>query len=155
MKALIFLPKLVKLFGYTFLLTFITSGCFLNNEKENSEQLVVQIRSHKKTNRGTPLYVVVKETSMADFLIDDYHQIATQSFWKEESEKNLFKKVLIPGKIERLKVDLSSEDKSIGLYFIFTNPGECWKYFIDKPKSKNVKILLGDHEYEAINVYEH
>lgn len=116
--------------------------------------MVVQVRSSKHTNRGTPIYLVIKETSMADFLIDDYHQIATQSFWKEEHPHQLIKKVLVPGKTTRLTVDIANQEKSLGLYFIFTSPGDCWKYFVDHPRSKTVKVLLGENEYEAINVYD-
>jgi len=134
-----------------FLLPFFITGCFQTREDQS---MTVQIRSSKKTNRGTPLYVIVKETTMADFLIDDYHEIATQSFWKEEDESKLLKKVLVPGKTDKLTVPLPGKEKAVGLYFIFTSPGECWKFIVDDPDSKKVKVLLGEDQYEAINVYQ-
>lgn len=134
---------------FLFPLLFLSS-CF---QTRGEDEMTVQVRTTRSTNRGTPLYIVIKETSMANFLIEDYHHIATQSFWKEEDPTNLTKKILVPGKTNKFNLPIPN-NKSVGIYFIFTNPGECWKYFIDQPQSKNVKILLGKDEYEAINVYE-
>lgn len=131
------------------LLPFLLAGCL---QTKKSEEVTVQIRTTKGTNRGTPLYVVVKETTMSDFLMDDYHQIAAQSFWKEDEDNYLLKKMVVPGRTDKFLIE-TSDGKSLGLYFIFTNPGACWKYFIDKPDSKKVKVLLGKDEYEAVNVY--
>jgi len=130
---------------------FCLTGCF---QTKSTDSMTVLIRSTKHTNRGTPLYIVIKETSMADFLLDDYHKITTQSFWKEDDKDYLTKKVLVPGKTDKIKLDIPSNDKSVGIYFIFTNPGECWKYIVDQPQMKNVKILLGKDQYDAINVYQ-
>lgn len=136
---------------YLWLLPLVLTGCFQTRD-ENS--LTVQVRSTRKTNHGTPLYVVIKETSMTEFLVDDYHEIVAQSFWKEGEGAPLVKKVLVPGKTDKFDLSVPSKDKSIGLYFIFTNPGECWKYFVDRPQSKKVKVLLGNDQYEAVNVYQ-
>ena len=86
--------------------------------------------------------------------MDDYHEIASQSFWKEASEHQLLKKVLIPGKTIKIDLPIAQKEKQIGLYFIFTNPGESWKCIIDNPQSKKVKILLGENQCEAINIYQ-
>ncbi len=131
------------------LFPFLLAGCF---QVQKGEDVTVQIRTTNATNRGTPLYVVVKETTMSDFLMDDYHQIATQSFWKEDEDNYLLKKMVVPGRTDKFLIE-ATDNNSLGIYFIFTNPGECWKYFIDKPASKKVKVLLGKDEYEAINVY--
>ena len=63
------------------LLMVCLTGCF---QAQKTEEITLQIRTKKTTNHGTPLYVVVKETTMAEHLMTEYHQIATQSFWKEE-----------------------------------------------------------------------
>jgi hypothetical protein len=133
-------------------LPFIFGGCM--KPSGSTEKMTVHIRSCKNTNRGTPLYVIIKETTMVDFLIDDYNHIAAQSFWKEDNHGKLVKKILFPGKTDQIEVDIPNNDKSVGLYFIFTKPGECWKYYVDNPQSKKVKVLLGSDAYEAINVYE-
>lgn len=129
----------------------IVTGCF---EAKKGEEVTFLIRTTPATNHGTPLYVVVKETTMAEFLTQDYHEIANQSFWKEENPSHLIKKVLIPGTTSKIKLDPPKGDKSLGVYFLFTNPGECWKYILDKPQSENVKILLGEEEYKAVNVFK-
>lgn len=115
--------------------------------------MTFQIRTTSSTNQGTPLYVVIKETKMVNFLVEDYNKIATQSFWKDEDPSKLIKKVLVPGKTHKIKLKPSDPNQSVGIYFLFTNPGESWKYIIDQPKSQKVKVLLGKDEYEAINVF--
>lgn len=132
------------------LLTSLT-GCF---EARNGEEVTFLIKTTKTTNHGTPLYVVVKETNMAQFLTQDYHEIAAQSFWKEDDKTSLVKKVLVPGTTNKITLPFPGKDKSLGLYFLFTDPGECWKYILNDPKAERVKILLGEREYKAINVFE-
>ncbi|MCB1116779.1 MAG: hypothetical protein KDK71_09950 [Chlamydiia bacterium] len=137
--------------GICLLLFALVTSCTAQKQEET---LTIQIRTTKSTNRGTPLYMIVKEATMAEYLLDDYHEIATQSFWKESEEKHLVKKVIIPGKTNKIVIDVPKKEGSMGLYFIFSNPGECWKYMIDQPQSKRVKVLLGEDQYEAINVYD-
>jgi predicted component of type VI protein secretion system len=132
------------------LLAFLTS-CF---EAKKDDEVTFLIKTTKSTNQGTPLYVVIKETNMAQFLTQDYHQIAAQSFWKEEDETSLVKKVLVPGTTNKITLQAPGKDKSLGVYFLFTSPGECWKYILNKPKAEKVKILLGDREYKSVNVFE-
>jgi predicted component of type VI protein secretion system len=127
------------------------TGCF---ETKKSEEMTLFVRTKKATNNGTPLYVVIKETNMAKFLTQDYQEIASQSFWKEEEAANVVKKVLIPGTTNKITLPVPAKDKSLGIYFLFTKPGECWKYIISKPKAEKIKILLGEQEYEAVNVFE-
>lgn len=135
-----------------FLLLFLFLASCATQTKD--ETLTIQIRTTKTTNRGTPLYMIVKETTMAEYLLDDYHELATQSFWKESEEKQVTKKVIVPGRTNKMIIDVPNKEGLMGLYFIFSSPGECWKYIIDKPQSKKVKVLLGEDQYEAINVYD-
>lgn len=127
------------------------ASCFY---QKNTDEVTFLIKTTKNTNQGTPLYVVLKETNMAQFLIQDYHEIAAQSFWKEEDIPGGAKMVLIPGSTHQVSLPTPGKDKSIGVYFLFTNPGESWKYILDKPKAEKVKILLGEREYQSVNVFE-
>ncbi len=127
------------------------AGCF---QTKNENEVTFLIKTTKDTNQGTPLYVVLKETNMAEFLTQDYHEIAAQSFWKEEDAAGAVKMVLVPGSTNKIILPAPGKDKSVGVYFLFTNPGESWKYILDKPKAEKVKILLGEREYESVNVFE-
>lgn len=140
MKCLL---KVVLLLGLT--------GCF---ETRSQDEITFLIRTTKSTNKGTPLYVVLKETNTAQFLMQDYHEIAAQSFWKECDTSNLVKKVLVPNSTNKITLPAPDKDKSIGVYFLFTNPGESWKYILNKPKAEKVKILLGENEYKSVNIFE-
>jgi type VI secretion system VasD/TssJ family lipoprotein len=132
-------------------ISLLLSGCL---QTKKNEGITFLIRTTKTTNKGTPLYVLLKETSMAQFLTQDYHEIAAQTSWKEGDESNLVKKVLVPGTTNKITLPLPGKDKSVGVYFLFTNPGESWKYILDKPKAEKVKILLGEREYKSVNVFE-
>lgn len=127
------------------------AGCL---PTKNEDEVTFLIKTGKTTNQGTPLYVVIKETNMAQFLTQDYHQIAAQSFWKEEDTTTLVKKVLVPGTTSKISLPPPGKDKSLGVYFLFTQPGESWKYILNKPKAEKVKILLGEKEYKSVNVFE-
>lgn len=133
-----------------FFVTLLTS-CM---QEKKDDEVTFLIKTTKATNQGTPLYVVVKETNMAEFLTQDYHEIAAQSFWKEEESTAVIKKVLVPGSTNKISLPSPGKEKSIGVYFLFTNPGECWKYILNKPKAEKVKILLGEREYKSVNVFE-
>lgn len=134
-------------------LLILLGGCF-GFEAKKDDEITFLIRTKKTTNEGTPLYVVLQETSMAHFLTEDYHEIAAQIFKNENNEKALVKRVLVPGSINKITIPNPGKDKSIGVYFLFTNPGESWKYILDKPKAEKVKILLGEREYRSVNVFE-
>ncbi len=142
----------MKLYRSLMLIALLSlmTGCF---EAKKDDEVTFLIKTTKATNQGTPLYVVIKETTMAQFLTQDYHQIATQSFWKED-QSALVKKVLVPGSVSKITLPIPEKDKSLGVYFLFTNPGECWKYILNKPKAEKVKVLLGEREYKSINVFE-
>ena len=127
------------------------TGCY---EAKKEDEVTFLIKTTKETNQGTPLYVVLRETNMAQFLTQDYHEIAAQSFWKEENAPGTVKMVLIPGSTNKITLPSPGKDKSVGVYFLFTNPGESWKYILDKPKAEKVKILLGEREYKSVNVFE-
>lgn len=123
-------------------------------QEKKGDEVTFLIKTTKETNQGTPLYVVLKETNMAQFLTQDYHEIAAQSFWKEEDGAGAVKMVLVPGSTNKVTLPAPGKDKSVGVYFLFTNPGESWKYILDKPKAEKVKILLGEREYKSVNVFE-
>lgn len=127
------------------------TGCL---ETKKDDEVTFLIKTTRATNQGTPLYVVLKETNMAQFLTQDYHEIAAQSFWKENDTSGLVKKVLVPGATNKITLPAPGKDKSIGIYFLFTDPGESWKYILDRPKAEKVKILLGEREYKSVNVFK-
>jgi predicted component of type VI protein secretion system len=142
--------KRLKIFAFA-LITLCFTGCY-QTKKEG--EVTFLIKTTQETNQGAPLYVVLRETNMAQFLIQDYHEIAAQSFWKEENQPGTVKMVLIPGSTNKITLPVPGKDKSVGVYFLFTNPGESWKYILDKPKAEKVKILLGEREYKSVNVFE-
>lgn len=143
--------KIGNLLGLSLLL-FCSTGCL--QLQKNEDVVTFQVRTTDKSNQGTPFYMIVKETSMTDFLMHDYNEIAKSLSQEKEDDPSCYvKECLHPGRTKKITVKPASPDKSLGVYFLFTHPKESWKCIINDPKSQNVKILLGENECQAVNIF--
>jgi hypothetical protein len=132
-----------------FLLPLILMGCAA---KVPTTTTTIQIKTAKKTNQGTPFYAVVKSSDYSSFLVDDYKKIATEVVSGKEDPACLNTTVFIPGETKTIEVK-SAEDKAVAVYFIFTHPGEEWKYLTDDKEGHKVKILLGENEIKSVRAF--
>ena len=86
----------------------------------------IKIKSSSSTNDGAPFYVLIKETTFATFIVDDYSTI-TNLVTNPPKDKGCFKTAcIVPGENQTVKVEIPDVD-SIAVYFLFTNPGRKWK----------------------------
>jgi hypothetical protein len=114
--------------------------------------LTLQIETVKSTNQGTPFYILLKSTDFAEFLREDYQNIASLVSLPSDDPNHLASICIIPGTTKTIKVK-TFKDKSTAIYCLFTYPGEGWKYIIDTEEGpQKVKILLGEHEIKSINI---
>ncbi|MGH2613420.1 MAG: hypothetical protein ACRDFB_10300, partial [Rhabdochlamydiaceae bacterium] len=111
-----------------------------------------QIKTTESTNQGIPFYVVIKSTTLPQFLSDDYQKVATQTMLSTPDPANLMTLCFIPGTTQTLQVK-NPEHKPLAIYCIFTHPGEEWKYLVNEEKPQKVKILLGENEIKSINKF--
>ena len=58
----------------------------------------------------------------------------------------------IPGETKMIEVE-NKDNKPVAVYFIFTHPGEEWKYLTDESEGHNVKILLGESEIKSVRAF--
>ncbi len=128
MRYFLFLPLTLLLFSFELFETGKTS---------------IQIKALKKANHNTPFYVLVKPSSFADFLKADYHKLVEEKLTNESQFLEVA--CIIPGQTELLQIKTPEKD-AIAVYFLFTTPGDEWKYFIDKEGPRKIKILVGDNE---------
>ena len=79
--------------------------------------------------------------------------LLSEDFGKDTEKNYLSKKIIFPGTNNKIIVGTPNLEKPIGLYFIFTHPGECWKYIFDPSLSRRVSVVLGEDQYKAIQIY--
>jgi hypothetical protein len=127
----------------------ILAGC---TPKVQTTTTTLQIKTNERTNQGTPFYAVIKSTNYSSFLVDDYQKIATETMLGKEDEGLLNTTYFIPGETKTIQVE-TTEDKPVAVYFIFTHPGEEWKYLTDEKEGQKVKILLGENEIKSVRAF--
>jgi predicted component of type VI protein secretion system len=148
MKFLKFLTPLI-------LLLILLTGCASKSEDEKkpiATKTILQIRTNEDTNHGTPFYVVVKPTDYSQFLTDDYKKVATEAMVGDKDPTKFNTTCFIPGETKTIEVE-NKDDKPVGVYFIFTHPGEEWKYLTDEKEGRKVKFLLGENEIKSIRAF--
>ena len=109
----------------------------------------INIQTTKLSNGGAPCHVVVKATTFADFLVDDYDKIIP--LVEHPDEKVLAVFCVAPGSPKTVSVK-GPMDKAIAVYCIFTQPGEGWKRIYElTEEGQTIKILLGQNDIIAVD----
>lgn len=140
----------IKIFHlFLLFLPIITSGCISDGK---TQETTFSVKTSKSTNHGVPFRIVVKETDSIKFLYDDYQNIANEANSQAENPSILSSIFVIPGTTKKIKVT-TKENKSTGIYFLFTTPSEDWKEIVNNNDSHKVKVLLGENEIKSINVF--
>lgn len=92
-------------------------------------------------NDAQPFYVVIREVNKKSFLMENYDKIADSVYADPPDKSLLGSQVILPGKTEVIKVAIPSES-DIGIYALFTRPGENWKIMITKPLGSKYDIVV-------------
>lgn len=135
------------------LAVLICSGCWRHREVicEPETITTLTILSTKATNDGAPLYIVLKFTDFAGFLVDDYQTVADLSC-STEVDSSFTSFCLIPGRKET-RIARPPPGQSIAIYCLFTNCGEKWKHLIHLDEyCKEAIITLGEHEISSVEM---
>jgi predicted component of type VI protein secretion system len=132
---------------YTFLLLLLLCGC-----AQRTEMTTFQIKTLESTNQGNPFYVLFKATDLPHFLTDDYKKIAHQRMLAEDNPAYLDSVFFLPGETKTISIK-NPENKSIGVYCIFTHPGEEWKYIAAEEENSQIKLLLAEDEIKTVSAF--
>jgi hypothetical protein len=104
--------------------------------------LVLKVHAPKDSNRGGPLYVVVRKTSDAAFLAEDYAHVADDVF-PDTSGSVVAKTVIWPGRDSSLVVR-RSDRTTLGIYFMFSAPQDNkWRVMLNDPRVTQIDLDLG------------
>ncbi len=132
---------------YSFFLLVILSAC-----GQRTETATFQIKTVESTNNNTPFYVLFKATDLPHFLTEDYKKIAHQRMLAGDDKTYLESAFFIPGETKTITVE-KQPDKAIGVYFIFTHPGEEWKYLATENGSDHIKLLVSEDEIKNVSSF--
>lgn len=105
--------------------------------------LRLEITAGKDTNHGGPLYVVVRKIDQAGFLAEDYDAIADGLFGEPRDPAVVRKAIVRPDEVTTLDIDRDLADGEIlGVYFLFSVPGDHWRLAISDRRTRRVDIVL-------------
>lgn len=127
------------------LLAICTAGCGgAAAQVRKPAPVHLEITAGKDTNHGGPLYVVVRKLDQAGFLADDYDAIADRLFAEPRDPSVLRKVIVRPGQAITVDADRELADGEIlGVYFLFSVPGNSWRLAISDRAIQRIRIVLG------------
>lgn len=105
------------------------------------EEITFFIESDLDANDGQPLGMMIREVTSKEFLTDGYDEIAGMAYTDPKDESLLDWRILLPGKSEEVKIVKPSKS-DIGIYCLFTQPGENWRIMLKNPFGSEYKIIV-------------
>ncbi|HNA61572.1 MAG TPA: hypothetical protein PKW79_00645 [Rhabdochlamydiaceae bacterium] len=60
--------------------------------------------------------------------------------------------LVVPGETKTIEIK-NPQNKAIGVYCIFTHPGEEWKYIAQNSGNAKIKMLIVDNEIRNVNAF--
>lgn len=109
-----------------------------------SKTITLSIKTAATTNHGTPFYVYVKEVEKGEFLKHEYSQIVKEAFPFTAEGPEIPPAVILPGQSYVFNIHRENFGKLLGVYFLFTKPGDDWKLIVNP--SKKIDVTLGETE---------
>ncbi len=111
------------------------------------EQVTFHIVPDASVNDQQPVYMVIRKVNKKNFLTENYDAIADMVYAEPPDESLLTWSILMPGKNETILV-AKPDTLSIGVYVLFTQPGEKWKMLLEKPLGSEYKIDIKNNALE-------
>jgi hypothetical protein len=116
----------------------LASGCA-------SDTVRLRVQSTAQTNAGLPFYVVVRSADSAEFLTQSYDGIASGVFATPKDKNLLHAEVVYPGVEKEIEIE-KPQALPLGIYFMFSKPGDRWKTSRAQPLPSSVDIELDASE---------
>ncbi len=101
-------------------------------------KLTIRVTSDEHGNEGRPLYAVVREVKLKEFVEDRYQDIAALVIEPDESVLASF--LVFPGTARDITID-KPKGKTVGVYLLLTKAnGTSWKRLFEEPESISVVV---------------
>jgi hypothetical protein len=112
----------------------------------NRDTLVLTIRSPQDLNAGRPVRMLVRAVDQQEYVNESYVAVADKVVVKDDSV--LYSAVVYPQL--PLMVSVKKGEKSIGVYFFFTQPGSRWKTLLEMPLPHVTEIRLSTSNIDSV-----
>jgi len=137
------------------LVVALVAGCWGGKQQPPrapvTPPLRIEITAARDSNQGGPLVVVVRKTDRAGFLAEDYDAIADGVFARPRDPAVLRRAIVRPGHVVTLDVPrATSQGEVLGLYFLFSMPGDRWRLAIADGRVPRVRVRLGASDIESV-----
>lgn len=113
--------------------------------------LQFEIKADYQSNLGNLFYFVIRNTNEKQFMLESYQDIASKAFADPPDPGALGVFSIVPGTEQTYTVNQPLQG-SIGLYFLFTQPGLQWKELLAMPLAEKYSIEL--KENNKVNIKE-
>jgi len=90
---------------------------------------------------------VIRDVNKKSFLIEDYDEIADLVYTDPPEESLLSWHVVLPGRKKEITVEVPGKS-DIGIYGMFTQPGENWKIMFERPLESEYEIIIQDNSLQ-------
>lgn len=112
-----------------------------------SDGMKISVASDPKTNGGAPFYAVVRAIDGTAYVTDAYETVASKVFAPQPDPSILRSVVIYPGQDQTIRIEKPPQEPTgVGIYFLFTAPGERWKAWRNPPLPKSVDIELAGNQ---------
>ena len=108
-------------------------------------ELTLEVTSAEGTNGGRPFYAVIRSVEQATYITDSYEAISAKVFANPPDPSVLRTEVIYPGVPATWTIE-QPEGLSVGVYFLFTEPGDGWKIIRSPPLPTVVEVDLGAND---------
>lgn len=110
----------------------------------------ITIVSNNSTNKGAPFYVLIKPTDFPIYVTEDYEKIKNIVIDGKKDNDDFEVMCILPGIDLVIEIE-PPEKRTLGLYFLFTNPGKEWKKFlILEENCHSIQIILSDNQISMV-----
>ena len=106
-----------------------------------------KVKSNLSVNDGQPVYLLIRSINGPEFVTDDYQAIVDLFNASPFNNTVISSEFIIPGDTKKFVVK-KPDDKSLGIYCMFTKPDGQWKVLIQKPLGKKYVIILENNELQ-------
>jgi hypothetical protein len=121
----------------------LSSGC--------ASTLRFSVTAETNTNKNAPVYLVVRSVDGQAFLAEHYNAVAEKVFQGVPDKSILERKIIFPGQSETIQIDTPAEG-NIGVYILFSEPGENWRIPLQAPFPEEVLISLGKNQIRRVQI---
>ena len=106
-----------------------------------------RVTSLPETNDGRAVHAVIKSVTPQEFLTDSYESMVDAAYSNPPADGVLRSFAIVPGQTKTISLEKEPQ-KAIGVYFLFSEPGEQWKLLMPQPIRSKYNFKLDKDSVE-------